>query len=156
MIYKIDQTKLSSFKKRAMLKELRTLLVGWLIIMAIQFPRFAHHSLKTFVIVSLGIIPLAALRLYVGSKTLGQLLSTYKIELTDDKISYVLNARVVRSIPWEIAAYELKSDGRISIRDKSISGFLAQITGKGMITVPPEIEDRQEFLEQLESNCEAV
>jgi len=148
MIFKIDLTRIKEIKRRQIIFELKITIPALIIIVIITYLTSTKGDLKTFIYISLILIPALFLRALFSTRNLKQTAEAFEISLTDNGIEQIFKLKIVKEINWGDMNYEIKSNGFIYVLDKSLPA-----SNKRTIQIPPEIQNKEQLINELEKHC---
>jgi hypothetical protein len=140
-VYKIDMSKISDIRRKAMIRTSKIFGITLLIIFIARYFSVDHDVF----ISDLWILPIIlAFLLFTMYRAVGRLVKIYEtleITLTDAGIERKAEIWPYKTIKWEDMQIKQNSGGTIDLYDKNISVLSRNINGKGWIKIEPELEN---------------
>ncbi|MDB5087780.1 MAG: hypothetical protein JWR09_1774 [Mucilaginibacter sp.] len=151
-VYKIDMSKISGIRRRAVIRTLKTFGITIAIMIIARYFSVDHDVF----ISDLWTLPIVlAVLLFVMYRSVGRLVKIYEtleVTLTDAGIERRAETWAYKTIKWPDMQIKQKSNGIIDLYDKNVSALDRKMYGKGYIQIQPEIKNIDILTEQIQRN----
>jgi hypothetical protein len=155
-IYTVDETRLSSIQKRAFIRGLKILGIMLLVMFIMMYPQRRYYF-KSYTWISYFItIPILMFAMYIGARRLTENYRTLEIILDKQGVRSKAQMSPYKNIPWDRMIVKVKDNGIINLYDSSVPALIRKWNGRGWIIIPPEMQDREALLSEIQKHSAGI
>lgn len=149
-VYKIDMSKISDIKKRAVIRALKILGITIAIMVIARYFSVDRDVFISDLWMLPIIIAILSFSVYRAIGKLEKIYETLEIRLTDAGVEREAETWGYKIIKWPDMQIKHNPNGTIEVYDKNISAFNRKMYGKGWIQIEPEIENVDLLMTQIQ------
>ncbi|WP_295717787.1 hypothetical protein [Mucilaginibacter sp.] len=146
--FAIDKTRVNAYVKKLLWRQIKIYAIV-LLIVALPHIFDSRTTLRSNLMASSIVTAMIAASLFWGFKKNIKALEQMAIIVDDKGIEIKTPMTQYKKIDWDVSAYKEKDNGVIKVYDKTVSSFNRWWSGRGVITIPYEITDRDSMVSQL-------
>jgi len=154
-IYKIDESRFDELKRRMFVYGLKRLGVPFILPIILEYYVLRKQDFPIIPFIIIMLIVMAGV-FYVGYSRSLKAAKTFVVQIDDNSIEAKAEMAPYKKIYWTNMIVNQKTDGSIQLFDNNVSSFMRKMYGNGLITIPPEIENRDELLLEISSKSSTV
>jgi len=148
-IYKINMSRISDIKKRALIRTLKIFGITIVIMITARYFSVNHDVLIGDLWLLPFIIAILSFLVYRAIGKLAKIYETLEIRLTDVGVERKAETWGYKIVKWPDIQIKQNRNGTIEVYDKNISAFNRKMYGTGWIQIEPEIENVDLLMTQI-------